>query len=100
MIKMRLDELDNTISEDEILELKTAQARANLFDDHSREMTPEMLTQLKNIQQHKRAKQTISIRLSEKALQFSKSYGKGYTSFLSRLIDAALDDADLVKKCI
>ena len=29
-----------------------------------------------------------------------KAYGKGYTSFLSRLIDAALDDDTLVKKCL
>ena len=45
-------------------------------------------------------KQTASIRLSEKAQTFSRNYGKGYTSFLSRLIDAALDDEALVRKCI
>ena len=60
----------------------------------------DMLKQFKRMKQKSRTKQTASIRLSEKAQRFSKSYGKGYTSFLSRLIDAALDDAALVKKCL
>ena len=63
-------------------------------------MTAEMLSQFKSMKQRKRVKQTASIRLSEKAQTFSRNYGKGYTSFLSRLIDAALDDEALVRKCI
>ena len=66
----------------------------------SPEMTEEMLKQFKRMKQNSRTKQTASIRLSEKAQRFSKAYGKGYTSFLSRLIDAALDDDTLVKKCL
>ena len=63
-------------------------------------MTPDMLKQFMRMKQNGRTKRTVSIRLSEKAQKFSKAYGKGYTSFLSRLIDAALEDASLVKKCL
>ena len=29
-----------------------------------------------------------------------KQYGKGYTGLLSRLLDAAIDNEELVRKCI
>ena len=73
------------------------------FKELNAELTREELEELekfKRMKQNSRTKQTASIRLSEKAQRFSKAYGKGYTSFLSRLIDAALDDDTLVKKCL
>ncbi len=100
MVKMNFDELNTELSQQEMQELENAAARTIVFDEDSPEMTPEMLKQFKQMKQKSRTKQTASIRLSEKAQRFSKAYGKGYTSFLSRLIDAALDDAALVKKCL
>ena len=100
MVKMSFKELDSELSKEELRELEDAAARTIVSDDESPEMTPDMLKQFKRMKQKSRTKQTASIRLSEKAQRFSKSYGKGYTSFLSRLIDAALDDAALVKKCL
>ena len=100
MVKMKFEELNPDLSKEELLELEEAAARAVVFDDESPEMTPEMLAQFKQMKKKGRTKQTASIRLSEKAQRFSKSYGKGYTSFLSRLIDAALDDTALVRKCL
>ena len=100
MVKVNYSDLKNELGREELQELEEAAARAIVFDEDSPEMTPEMLTQFKSMKQKERTKQTASIRLSEKAQKFSKSYGKGYTSFLSRLIDAALDDAALVKKCL
>ena len=100
MVKMNFDEISSELSAEELRELEDAAARTIIFDEESPEMTPEMLAQFKNMKQRGRTKQTASIRLSEKAQKFSKTYGKGYTSFLSRLIDAALDDASLVKKCL
>ena len=100
MVRMNFKDLSSELDADEIKDLEEAAAKAIVYDDDSPEMTPEMLAQYKRVMQHKRTKQTASIRLSEKAQKFSRSYGKGYTSFLSRLIDAALDDASLVKKCL
>lgn len=100
MAKMSIDDLKYELSQEELQELEEAAARAIVFDEESPEMTPEMLKEFKRVRQKGRTKQTASIRLSEKAQRFSKAYGKGYTSFLSRLIDAALDDAALVKKCL
>ena len=100
MVKMNFDDIKNELTEEELRELEEAAAGEIVFDEESPEMTPEMLKQFKQMKQKSRTKQTASIRLSEKAQRFSKAYGKGYTSFLSRLIDAALDDAALVKKCL
>ena len=100
MVKMSFNELNAELNAEELQELENAAARTITFDDDSPEMTPDMLNQFKRIKQKNRTKKTASIRLSEKAQRFSSSYGKGYTSFLSRLIDAALDDAALVKKCL
>ena len=100
MVKKSIEELTPVLSPEELKELENAAARTILFDDESPEMTPEMLAQFKRMKQKERQKQTASIRLSKKAQTFAKSYGKGYTSFLSRLIDAALDDEALVKKCM
>ena len=100
MVKIAYDQLSPQLSTEERKELEEAAAKKITFDEDSPEMTPEMLQEFKRIKQIKRTKQTASIRLSEKAQNFSQSYGKGYTSFFSRLIDAALDDAALVKKCL
>ena len=100
MVKMNFKDISSELNQKELQQLEDAAARTILFDEESPEMTEEMLSQFKSLKQTKRTKQTASIRLSEKAQRFSKAYGKGYTSFLSRLIDAALDDVALVKKCL
>ena len=100
MAMMTLNNLSAALTDEELREIEAAAAIPPVFDDDSPEMTETMLKQFKRANQMKRTKQTASIRLSPKAQNFSKVYGKGYTSFLSRLIDAALDDETLVKKCI
>ena len=97
MVKMTLNEIGMDLTDEELREIEAAEGKKVVFDEDSPEMSLEMLKQFSRMN---RNKQTASIRLSPKAQRFSKSYGKGYTSFLSRLIDAALDDQDLVKKCI
>ena len=100
MVKMNFEDLKDELTKEELQELEDAATRVIVFDEETPKMTPAMLKQFKRIKQNERTKKTASIRLSEKAQRFSKSYGKGYTSFLSRLIDAALDDAALVRKCL
>ncbi len=100
MAKMTLRDIGKELSAEELRELEAAEKKEAVFDEDSPEMTAEMLMQFKRDNRKKRIKQTASIRLSEKAQRFSEAYGKGYTSFLSRLIDAALDDEKLVKRCI
>lgn len=100
MVKMSMKDLDRTLSIEGAKELEAAERLHPVFDEDSPEMTADMLQQFKRMNQEERNKQTVSLRLSPKTLRIAKSYGKGYTSFLSRLLDEAIKDEALVRKCI
>ena len=100
MAKISMSELDTALSIEELEELETAEHKIPVFDEDSPEMTPEMLLQFKRMGTQNRNKQTVSLRLSPKTLNLAKAYGKGYTTFLSRLLDEAINDERLVKKCL
>ncbi len=100
MAQKRMSELNGTLTEDERREIEEAAQRQPVFDEDSPAMTPEMLSQFKRVHQEERKKQTVSLRLSPSTLKKAKMYGKGYTSFLSRLLDEAIMDDDLVRRCI
>ena len=66
-------------------------------------MTEEQMKELKNIAQQRReeAKKTIiSLRLNNKTLEKARNLGKGYTGVLSRLLDLAIEDPEMLKKCV
>ena len=63
-------------------------------------MTESQLLQFKRMYAEDRTKVTVSIRLSRNTYEKAKTYGKGYTSFLSRLLDAAINDENLIQKCV
>ena len=63
-------------------------------------MSLEMLAEFKSLRKMQNQKQTVSIRLSPETLSKARTYGKGYTAFLSRLLDLAINDAELVKRCV
>ncbi|MGM9590560.1 MAG: BrnA antitoxin family protein [Aristaeellaceae bacterium] len=100
MVKMSIKDLDRTLSSEERQELEAAEQMHPVFDADSPEMTAEMLQQFKRMSREDRNKQTVSLRLSPRTLKIAKSYGKGYTSFLSRLLDEAIQNEELVRKCI
>lgn len=100
MVKMTMHDLESTLSVEEERELEAAEQRQPVFDADSPEMTAEMLAQFKRMNREARNKQTVSLRLSPKTLTKAKAYGKGYTAFLSRLLDEAINDEALVRKCI
>jgi uncharacterized protein (DUF4415 family) len=100
MAKMTLNELSNEITEQEAIELEAAEKMAPLFDEDSPAMTMDQLMQFKRINHQNRTKPTVSLRISPNTLNKAKRLGKGYTGFLSRLLDLAIDDPDLVRKCI
>ena len=81
MVKMTMNELSQELTDEELRELEAAEKKEPVFDDDS----PMLMRDL---------------RISPATLKKAKQYGKGYTGLLSRLLDAAIDDEDLVRKCI
>ena len=66
-------------------------------------MTEEEMKELRKMAQQRREetkKILISLRLSSKTLEKAKSLGKGYTGLLSRLLDLAIEDPEMLKKCL
>lgn len=101
MAKIAINEIDYNLSNEELKELNNAEKKEAIFDDESPKMTTKMLNEFKRINRQARIKQTVSLRLSSKTIQQAKSFGdKGYTSFLSRLLDLAIKNKDMVKQCL
>ncbi len=97
-------------------DLKKAEETPVVFDDDCPELTSEQLSdftratepfsveELKNLKEiseqrkQDRVKQTVAIRLSPQAAAKAKSLGKGYTSVLSRILENALSDNEIIKR--
>ncbi len=100
MVKITMNDLTGALTDEERVELERAESMPPVFDDDSPAMTPEQLMQFKRANRESRNKPTISLRISPATLRKAKQYGKGYTSLLSRLLDIAIDDEELVRRCI
>jgi len=79
--------------------------RAAKLPIHAEAEYPEFseieLLQFKRISDERRAdrqKQTVTLRLSPRALEKARSLGKGYTSVLSRILERALENPDIIKR--
>ena len=102
MKKYNLDK-NSKLTDEQFLELKEAALRPLSFDEDCPELTGEELARFKRIakiNKEERRKQSVTLRLSPRALKKAKSLGKGYTSVLSRILESALDDNDLLKKSL
>ncbi len=70
-------------------------------DEDCPELTREQLAQFRRISaanREERCKQTVTLRLSPQALRRAKALGKGYTSVLSRILESALENPDVVRQ--
>lgn len=100
MTRISINDLDRKLTPQEIFELEDAEKREIVYDEDSPILNNEQLAEFKRINREKRTKPTISLRISPDTLEKAKQYGKGYTGLLSRLLDLAINDEDLVRKCI
>ena len=100
LVKMSFDEINKELTKEELVELEMAEKKEPVFDEDAPAMTREQLMQFKRINRENRTKPTVSLRITPATLKKAKQYGKGYTGLLSRLLDLAINDEEMVKKCI
>lgn len=84
-------------------ELDALENRTIVFDEDCPELTPEQLKQMAAIakeQRMKRRRPVITLRVAPETLAKAKATGKGYTGFMSRLLDLAINNPDMVKRCL
>ena len=88
--KVMMDSLPAQLTPEEIADLEAAEKMPITFDEDRPEMTSDMLKQF-----HRMDNETIKI--SPSNMKKIRALGSDPVRVLSRLIDLALDDADLVK---
>ena len=84
-------------------EINEAYKHPVVSDDDSPEYTYEELMEMAEMAKQKREetkKEPITLRVSASTLKKAKATGKGYTGFLSRLLDNAINNKDLVSRSL
>ncbi len=96
-------DINKPLSDDKKKMLERADKMPIVYDEDSPELTLEQLTEFRRVSEmrnNERRKQTVTLRLSPSALSKAKSLGKGYTSVLARILEEALKDNDMIKRCL
>ena len=91
------------LTEEQIAELEALKDRPVVPDEENPELTDEEFAKMVSIRQFKleqQKKQIVSVRLSSRALNKAKAFGKGYTSLLSQILEKTLADDELLKRYI
>lgn len=93
MAKVMMNSLPAILTPEETAELEAAEKMPPIFDDDCPEMTDKMLKQF-----HR--PDTVMIRISPDSMKKVRSLGADYPKILSQLLDLALSDTELIKKCM
>lgn len=93
MTKIKYSELSTELTEEEIAELDALEDRPIVYDEDCPAMTEEMLSQFKRAN-------VVTVCIEESNLKKVGALGKDYRNALSKLINLALNEEELVKKCI
>ena len=86
-----------------IKEVEAAASRPVMPDEDAPELTMEQYSEMAELAKKRRAekvKPVLSLRISVDTLEKAKATGKGYTGFLSRLLDNAINDPEMVAKSL
>ena len=86
-----------------IREIEAASTRPVVSDEDAPELTMEQYAEMAELARRRRAekvKPVVSLRISQDTLEKAKATGKGYTGFLSRLLDNAINDPQMVAKSL
>ena len=90
-------------TEAQLERLRALKDRPIVFDDDAPEFTMKELEEMRLAAIKKRAeqkKEVVAVRLSPATIKKAKSFGKGYTGFLARLIENGINDRDLVSRSL
>lgn len=90
-------------TQEQIQEIEAAMSMPIVPDEDAPELTLEQYAEMAAIARSRRNRQVkpvVALRVSVSTLEKAKATGKGYTGFLSRLLDNAINDPQLVAKSL
>ena len=99
-VRQEID-ITKTPTKEQVEMLERAKSMPVTYDEDLPEFTDEQLEQFRRVSEinrENRRKQSVTLRLSPQALKKAKSLGKGYTSVLSRILESALEDNQLIER--
>ena len=101
-VRKKID-FNKPLTDEQIKMLEALEQRPDVPNQDFPELTDDELSEFRRIaaiKKEERRKQTVTIRLSPQALSKAKSLGKGYTSILARILEKALEDNEMIRKCL
>ena len=90
-------------TEAQIREIEAVASRPVVPDEDAPELSLEQYAEMAAIARNRRSRQVkpvVALRISVDTLDKAKATGKGYTGFLSRLLDNAINDPQMVAKSL
>ena len=90
-------------TEAQIREIELAATRPIVPDEDAPELTVEQYAEMAEIARNRRSqrvKPVVALRISPETLEKARATGKGYTGFLSRLLDNAINDPQMVSRSL
>jgi len=90
-------------TEEQIKELEEAAKRPIVPDDDCPELSMEQYAEMAEIARNRKknnVRVVVALRVTPATLDKAKATGKGYTGFLSRLLDNAINDPQLVSRSL
>lgn len=101
MITQNID-FSKGLTDEQLKMLEEVETAPVVIDDDAPDISDEQLIKFAQLarqqRQKKSVKQTVALKLSPQALQKARSLGKGYTSVLSRILESALADNEIIRQ--
>lgn len=102
-MQTRKEKNNVSLTSKELKQLELAKKMPIIYDEDSPRLTKKMLKEFKHyskVKHDKRIKETMSLRVSKSTKEKLIALGKGYTSIVNRLIEYALDNPRVLRKCL
>jgi len=97
IIRKEID-VSQPLTPEQIKMLEEVEKRPIVFDEDCPELTDEQLR--KGYRVSNRNKQSVNIEVSQKTMEKIKALGNSSPSILSKLFEMAINDKDMLKKCM
>lgn len=85
-------------TEEQRQEIREAAKRTPVYDEDAPELSIEQMQRYRRAAINKKAKVAVTLELSRENMDKAHSFGKEYRTVLSRLLELAINDNDLVKR--
>ncbi len=85
-------------TEEQREEIREAAKKTPVYDEDAPELSVEQLQRYRKAAINKKEKAAVTLELSRENMVKAHSFGEEYRTVLSRLLELAMNDSDLVKK--